>query len=296
MIVLRITVDGRSWNVQQTAPRVLLGTAAEAQVREDGVGWRPAEAVLHHLGTEILLERPHEGTQLRLRVGDGIRLGRARVTLVGLLPLAAAEGSPDAPAPVFGGYEDDLAAGGTGFDLAPPGGPPPGVDARTAPSPPPTGASTPPPRAAAPPRPASPTRGVIPAPRPPAPAFRRGDFGSELVGQIRRAPFFVLSIALHALVFFLLAVIQTHEDTGEANRHGGTLLAALHPPTEEAAMREEEEDLGGEDFETPTFPELPEPDLPDPLDLTASGQPDPDENLRLDPLPPPPPRPAPSSV
>ncbi len=313
MIVLRITVDGRSWNVEKSTPRVLIGTATDADVREDGVGWGLAEAVLHHQGTEVLLDRPNAGTQLRLRVGDGVRLGRARVTLVGLLPLPE-QAPPAAAPPLFGGYEDEAVGAGSAFDLAPPSskpsppppgsGPvqetsrpaaPPGARPSTRPSTrpsPPAHAST---GRAAPDRPVSEeppgragstSRGVVPAPRPPTPAFRNAEFGSELVAQIRRAPFLVLSVALHALVFILLAMIQSDTDQGAKDRRDGSLFASLRPPTEQERQPDDDEDPLGEEPASPAMPELPELVLPDPMSMAASGQPEDSETMRLDPLPP----------
>ncbi|MFV1958805.1 MAG: hypothetical protein ACC662_05260, partial [Planctomycetota bacterium] len=155
VIVLRLTTQGRHREVRSTKPRLLLGTAPEADVREEGVGWAPAEAVLHHRGTEVLLERPVAGTTLRLRVGDEARVGRVRVALVGLLPLPE-EALPPPPM-VFGDYdEDDVSdAKAETFDLA----------ETPAPTPPPPNKRAPPPGTAppkAPAAPAVPNRGVVP--------------------------------------------------------------------------------------------------------------------------------------
>lgn len=103
MIVLRITIDGTSQQVRSPKQVLLLGSDPTADVTLADAGWPERAARLHHRGTEVFLEAL-DGTPSRaLRLGDQAALGRARLELVGLLPLA------DAPAdmPVFGGYELD---------------------------------------------------------------------------------------------------------------------------------------------------------------------------------------------
>lgn len=113
MIVLRITARGTRREHRSEKREVALGADAASDVVLADVGWAAREAVLVHHGTDVELRRPDGRGALRLRVGDAVRLGHARVTLVGLLPLPEpTEGDLEgaaAPtgAPVFGGYEED---------------------------------------------------------------------------------------------------------------------------------------------------------------------------------------------
>ncbi len=264
-MLVRVTFRGEVREVRSTASRVVLGHGPGADVSLPEAGWAPTEAILHHAGTDVRLERPG-GEALRLRVGDEVRLGRARVSLLGLLPREAdAPAAPGAPA-LFGGYEIDQPAGAP-FHLvdelgpsrgdrptraAPPppartGGAPAGPARRgpdrvagsrpaaeasrpaspaSPPAPATTGGGSP---AAAPaPRPEPETRGRVPLPRPAAHAFGETSFGEEMVRQLRRAPYLTLSVAFHVLVVVVLALVQSHAPRPETER--GPLVARLVEP------------------------------------------------------------------
>lgn len=304
MIVLRITARGQRREYRSDKPEVVLGAGATSDVALDDVGWGDREAVLVHHGTDVELRRSDGQGDLRLRVGDAVRLGHARVALIGLLPLPGQEGGPEAPAetatdaaPVFGGYEEDMPPGqpfSLVDELAKPAPPPP----EPRPEPEPTARlpradaarrSTPPPLQAKPPplpsrnevrgKPAG--RGTPPLPRPPAPAFRQADFGEELILQLKRAPFFIVSVALHALVFFILTLLQVPPDAGADEGDRGTLYAAIQDASDLQRLGSEDDDALLDEPRLPDLPDIPTPTLPD----DEPESPDPSEDTEvLEPL------------
>jgi len=278
MILIRIQGRGRRRDVQSTKREVVLGSDAGADVVESDVGWAPREAVLVHRGTEVELRRGTGEGDLRLRLGDGVRLGHARITLVGLMPLPEEEAPPATAGaiPTFGGYEEGLPEPQR-FQLVDelarsvprPLAEPPPEPARPAPAraepqrTPPSRAPAPAPAAAATPAAPPPRRkGVPPLPRPSAPGFSEPDFGEELVRQLKRAPFFMTSLALHALVFFVLTILQVAPDAGAEHGFGGTLQADLQQPADREQVTDDEPMLPSE-HPLPLLDELPLPQLPD---------------------------------
>src|SRR5207247_6481498 len=83
----------------------VVGSGSGAAIQRDDAGWAPREAVLVHLGGEVLVVRSDGSGERRLRVGDSLRLAAAELTLVGLLPL---------PAETDGGAEPERAAAAAG--------------------------------------------------------------------------------------------------------------------------------------------------------------------------------------
>lgn len=274
MIVLRITIDGRSREIRSGKAEILLGSGAAADVRAQGGGWAKRAARLHHRGTEVFVE-PLDGTPARaLRLGDEVLLGTARVELVGLLPLAGGA-APDVP--VFGGYEVEDASSRT-FTLADEAAPVVGTtttshtfppqDHRSPPSSKPKKKAAAPPKAKQRPverdalstRPAhsstkaraaagaaagTTARTKPPTTRPSTGATQKkqaktsssaptktvpetaaeaerarvarmlrgsDDFASELYATIRKSPFYAVSIAMHFLVFVIIALIDTKDE------------------------------------------------------------------------------------
>lgn len=323
MIVLRLTAKGHRRDLQFEGARVVLGSGPTCDALETDLGWAPVEAVVVHCGTEIELRRPGGG-DLRLRVGDSVRLGHARVTLVGLLPLedvatpaGGTEASEEkrAAAVLFGGYDEEGLRRMTElrFELAddpwqesapPPQARPPTPQPLPKPDPPAKAASSPPPAspdrerspapATGPPSDASrpttaPEKDDVPLPRPPTPAFGSPAFGEELVGQLKRAPFFAVSLAVHLLVFLVLSVLQTTNEADAREGKGGTLhstLLATDPDDEE----EVGEDVDLLEIVPPPFPETPTlADLPDEQALRLESTPEGGDDLPPLPLDDPPP-------
>jgi hypothetical protein len=73
----------------------------------------------------------------------------------------------------------------------------------------------------------------------------------------------VLSVALHALVFFVLTLLQVPPDAGAREGEAGTLYAAFQEPAdrEELASRDDEELL--DEPRRPDLPDIPTPTLPE---------------------------------
>jgi hypothetical protein len=210
VFVVSVHVAGTSTEVRWSEPEAVLGSGAAAGIRVEGAGWAETEAILRHAGAEVVLARPDGSPALHLRVGDAVRLGEAEVRLIGLLPLGSTSGGAGRPA--FGGYEDEP-AGRPRFALA--SEPPPRPRREVALSlpkerfgermPPPDAAAAAPPSAA--PGPTGPAAAATAPPdgaARPKRAWRTGSFEEELVGALRRAPWFVLSGAIHAVVLFAM--------------------------------------------------------------------------------------------
>ena len=337
MIVLRIHAHGSHRDVRLEKSRLVIGSDPGADVVQTDVGWAPEEVELLHRGTEVELRRIRRDGDLRLRLGDEVRIGHARIALVGLLPLAEGgdEASADAPRPeleiegeepapdeaaadpavVFGDYEFRAPAEAEPNpfalvdELAPPSpkstpaAPPKdsGEDAPTRQAPPSRkpdeAARTPPaPRdretkspkttaaAAATAKEAakgSATKGRIPLPRPPSPAFRHQTFGEELVRTLKRAPFFLTSVGIHLVVFLVLALLQEDPDAGGRFGEDGTIHAALSNLADRERVSDDEE----EELENPVplLPEIPTPELPDDTDDRIEEKPA--DGDTLEPLP-----------
>lgn len=295
MIVLRITARNRHREHRFEQPEVVLGTDPAADVVEADVGWAGREAVLVHRGTEVEL-RPTDGRgHLKLRVGDTIRLGDAEIALVGLLPLPEPATPPEeeeaaADKPVFGGYEEgwpppqpfSLVDSLPRADTPPPKpGPKPGPTLprpdtpkpKSKPTPPRADTPNPPPSPPPEPppsrrdgKPQAPGTGTPPRPRPPVPSFGQIDFGEELVRQLHRAPFFVISVALHLLAVFILSLLQVPPDAHAEEVAHGTLLATVQ---DDADLERFDDDV--------LLPDTPLSDLPDvPLPTLPEDEPDPE--------------------
>ncbi len=107
--------------------------------------------------------------------------------------------------------------------------------------------------------------------------FPEPDFASELMAQLKRSPFFAVSLAVHLLIALILTLFDS------TNREK-PLPAG--PGAINASMMAEEEELG-EEFEEMSQDEgLPQPEAP---------MPDLDDLLEPEDKPPPPPKPAPPS-
>jgi hypothetical protein len=304
VIVLRIEIDAKAGEVRWTGAAAVLGSAEGASIRRTDAGWAPREAVLHHLGTEVLLVRADGGGEVRLRVGDGVRLGAAEVTLVGLLPLFLL--GDDA------GVEDDA-----GRDSPPPAAPtadriqpePPqvaaarapgswsgftlegDVPARSAAPPKPPAAKPPPVPGATPPAPPTPegagattavstsvttpaTAATTTSATPPAEekakpqfdAWHVQTFEGELFGALKRSPWFVLSAAIHGMLVFVLMLFSSKTPTAKPEEPlvVGTALGSPTSEAESADLLSAADAFG--DISTPEPPAMPVLPEEDPFD------------------------------
>lgn len=93
--------------------------------------------------------------------------------------------------------------------------------------------------------------------------FEDPSFGEALVTQLKRAPFFAVSIAFHVLLFLLLMLFDTSAEETQRPDGPGALMASMNAEAEEMAVDvpELKEELG--------LPQLPSelPDLPEELDI-----------------------------
>ncbi len=297
MLALRLIHDRGSIVVRLDRAEILVGTGPDAQVRIEGLPGPPRTLRVLTEGGESRLLLPGEPAR-RLARGERIALDGLRLEV---FDPAWVDG-PDAPR--FGGYDDDLAAlaPGTAFELAPagPGEPRPPSRAEA----PPAGAGPAPPAAAAPagaPPAHSPTpaaRATAPAPTPrspdasPAPApdpapkgtgaaaddapprlplapavFPDPDFATALMEGLRRSPFWLVSLALHAVILILLSIVLAPDRDRPAA--GPPALAALAPVGDEAPADQSRED--------DPLEELPKPRLmpTDPMPGETDNEPQP---------------------
>jgi hypothetical protein len=299
VIALRITIQDRHRDVRSERGEVRLGSATEqADIVETGAAWAPQEAVLVHRGTEVELRRRGEVGTERLRVGDSVRVGDAQITLVGLLPL---EGEAKDAAVVFGGYEDDWPEEQP-FQLVDDLGPKdrPASPTTTTPPPEKTGpapkdpkASEAPTKSASGPAPkteaAPKTQAASKPSKPPKPdlslqhlsTYRPPDFGEELLRQLKRAPFFAVSVAVHALVFLVLSFFETGPEEDALAGERGSLKASVREIEEpDNAAEEGTDEL--EQLASLSLPSTPPPTFPDDV---AEEPTFPDDVPELDPLP-----------
>jgi hypothetical protein len=265
VIVLRVSVGDREIQVRSAGRRVVLGSGPGADVMVSDAGWSAQEAILEHAGTEVVLERAGASRDLRLRVGDEIVLGSARVGLLGILPLGAAEAGAAAGVPVFGGYDDHLpAADGRPFRLE--GEARGGRGAGTTRASRPRGSASPPPlakpkptgkpadrtkptdaepatsAASAPAAPAA-RKGQAPRPKTPITGLHSPDFGQEILLQLKRAPFFVISLAIHAVTLLVLTIFFSERTPGALDGDRDSLRASVSPLLEQDAEEREEPDF-----------------------------------------------------
>ncbi len=283
MIVLRITVGSETHEIRTEKRELLLGSDPTADFTLADAGWGRRELALRREGSTVLIDQLDgaAGLQRRLRVGDAIAVGNARIQLAGMLPQ---EPGADA-APVFGGYDEGAPA--ATFEVKEPETrrAPRRADAPTAASTTagPTARQTPTlPRADKPQpkkRPAKQTQPTAPAAAAAATTetsehseavtrlmARQQNFGDELYQQLKRAPFFMISCAVHALIFVILMLIPTNQ--GPANDgKSHSFKAAMVSPDDDVGFEEPHESLPEmltEDSELPETPEI--PDEPSPLD------------------------------
>lgn len=271
MLALRLIHDRGSIVVRLDRAEILVGTGPDAQVRLEGLPGPPRTLRVLTEGGESRLLLPGEAAR-RLAPGERIALDGLR------LEVFDPAGGAGTDAPRFGGYDDDLAALAPGpvFELAGTGsaearlpsetgagpagaGPaPPAAAATTAASPahPLASAAAPPSRAPEPPSPdARPAPTPEPAPTgvgaaadaasaPPrlSPAvFPDPDFATALVEGLRRSPFWLVSLALHAVILILLSIVLAPDPDRPAA--GPPAMAALAPVGDEApADQSREED------------------------------------------------------
>ena len=290
MIVLRFTIGQTTREVRTPRSTVVVGTDPAADVTLAQSSLAPFAFRLVREDTVVRLEVLGEARSLTLRVGDEVAVQGVGVALVGLLPIDAQ------PPPMFGGYEDDPALPKrTTFELKEPAPSPP-VGAAPHGRAPATTASLPPTErratrkrdrrmaAAA----ATPATGGAPPPLPKkqltpeekaallAPLrLTEPDFSADLVRQLKRTPFFALSVAFHLLIFLILALLDT---TNEAVKPRGaeSLVATMNGQEDERGEREEDlevPELHEPDDKLPEFEELLVDEPPPPPDTKPPPSP-----------------------
>ena len=191
MIVLRVDAAGHSADVRWAGAEAVLGSGPSAGIQRDDAAWAPREAVLVHVGREVVVVRGDGRGETRLRVGESMRIGGALVTLTGLLD-PVRDDEPVASAPAAVGWEPTVE-----------GDPPPAavLEAPRSPSPPAPHRS---------PTPAA-TASAGVAAQAGARWGRSPTFEDEIVGALKRSPWFALSAAIHAVIFALMVVFGPSE-------------------------------------------------------------------------------------
>ncbi len=166
VIRLRLVAGGETEEIVLARDSVVIGSGPGADVRREGLGWAARHAVLTRIGDELLVADAAGHIAGSLRTGDALELGGVSLTWLGHGPTTTAAATAPAPAPTPAG--------------APASAP------LAAPSPP----------------------RVIPAGQAlrASQRWRSGTFGDELVGALRRSPWFVLSAAVHGVALLLLVM------------------------------------------------------------------------------------------
>ena len=209
MIVLRIDVRGHSADVRWAGAEAVVGSGPAAAIQRDDAGWAAREAVLVHLGTEVLLVQADGRGQSRLRVGDSARLCDATLTLIGLLPLPSDPAPDFTPVPASGSAAPEAASpleDEPAWTVVPRDDPALRIDERPAAAPSawmPTleeetavarAPSTPAPSDVAPSATASSEASGRPR------RWRSPTFEDELASMLKRSPWFLLSVAVHLIL------------------------------------------------------------------------------------------------
>ena len=289
MIVLRIEVHGHRADVRWPGAEAVVGAGETAAIQRDDAGWAPREAVLVHLGDQVLLVRADGSGQATLRVGDAVRLGHATLTLVGLASAAdgprevapaavVATPAPPEPATFLVASPpdlDDLDAVALAASVR---------EARPAVTSAVTGAVTRDVTRAA--------TGAAKSPAPVAPTPRGRSFDDELADMLRRSPWWILSAAAHALLFLLLTFLAPVAPPRERSEVHGLLTAStLHDDPLESGGPEDRLPLDAppEEIEAPILDDVPAPEVFDaPMPDLAPSEPN-DATLPtedVEPLPP----------
>jgi hypothetical protein len=266
LIVLRFTFGATTQDVRTPRDDLVVGSDPTADVTLAAPGLAPRAFRLVRDGLRVEVQPlGAEGQATTLQVGDEIRLAGVGIALVGLMPAGTGYVPPfggyeeDAPAPrTFALSEErpapSLDLPGTGANRPPASPPsraapaevagapkaPPGLPGRgparrrerhhgaLSPSlPGPTArTSEPPPAAAA-------AAALSEQERLALLARLRGEppnVVQDLYRQLKRAPFFAISLAFHLLVLFLLALIQTGAPRTPPSTHG-SLRASVDTET-----------------------------------------------------------------
>ena len=294
MIVLRIRLDGVTMDHRLERGRATLGSAGRSTIRATTAGWPPLAATLVQSGSEVRMIVPGRVGTVTLRVGDEIKLGRAEVALVGLLPdegesgagdtpdaaalasaavraapparaaaAASSSASPPAPpsTPAFGDYDTPAPKPGA-FVLAEAPAPSGAAAKQTAAS----GVARTPPTVQQPTGAKLAAAGVA---TDPFSIGARQDFGAELREQLRRAPWVMCSVAFHVLVFLIFSMFRV--EMGAVSGGGRMLETSVVPPEMTA-------DTGPEPSEDHAAPEA----LPDSPQIPDTPARDEDENAPVE--------------
>jgi len=273
VLVLRFTIGQTTQEVRTPRGSVVVGSDPTADVTLQDAGLAARAFRLVREDTEVHLEildasgvAAGEGG-LTLRVGDVVHVNGVEVALVGLLPTGSAAW------PTFGGYEDappsqrtfelsdahpapvSALASATGAAAVAAATPPPATPPPA--TPPPAGATT---RASPAMRQRPPTR--RPSPEEKAAALRPlkfpdPHFGTELVRQLKRTPFFAVSVAIHLLIFFAIFLFDT--TAAKPLRQGpGAVSASVSSTDDELGKQVPLEDDGVplDEMKLPDLPEL----------------------------------------
>ena len=274
LIVLRITLHDDTLEVSIPRTEAVLGSDPTADVTLQQAGWSATKAWARRDGAWLVIEQP-DGRATRLAPGQSLALGDAVVQWLGE-PAAASAGNAGL---LFGDYDDDpqgrprSSISASVFAIEPvraTGGEPPAKPATKTPIETATKAAAkgPPPKAPA--KPASPVPKGFPQP----------NLGTELVGALKRSPFFVGSAAIHLAVFLLLSLFW---DTSQPPEPTGLGLRSAVASTDDIqGANDEFEDLNIEEesFESLELAELIETAKPEsattpkPSDAPLTSEPD----------------------
>ncbi|MDJ0522131.1 MAG: hypothetical protein QNJ90_08670 [Planctomycetota bacterium] len=278
MIVLRFTVGQTTQEIRTPKADVVVGSAPTADITLAHAGLPGHALRLRREGDEVRLHVLGSERRITLRVGDLVDLDGLGVSLV---DLPAAETTQ---LPAFGGYEDGLDANKPGtFELAQPAPPAePAADvsrrrsrvreaAAAAVAAAAAQAAANAASAEAPP-PERPT--FRPAEQPPKPQtpeekaaklepvrFPDPNFGTELVTQLKRSPFFAMSLGVHLLILFVLFLLDTTNRDNELRDGPGAVTASMSAQREELGEEVEELEDDGVPLEAMNLPDLPELEL-----------------------------------
>lgn len=317
MIVLRLTIGTTAHDIRSESRALIVGSDPTADVTLAHPDLAPRALQITREGSEVAVELLGTDKRALLRVGDEIELAGVGVALLGLLPPGEAAGAAAAGL-AFGGYDDDLPPRADAPATAPPArtfelsdtttsgerAEPPAVDAnadaRSAAEAQAAAEAEAKAKAREAARARAQAKARAEAQRRPTPQelaasrqqvrFPAPDFGTELVEQLKKSPFYAISIGFHVFVFFILSLIYTTDD--RPLRDGaGAVKASMAAEAEELGEEVEEIEIDGLPKEPAELPDLEEPDLRDLAPPEAATPPNPsplriDDDVLEDPDPP----------
>ncbi|MFM8979309.1 MAG: hypothetical protein ACKOSS_02425, partial [Planctomycetia bacterium] len=260
MFVLRIRTAGGSQELRLAQPSTTLGSARGVDVRRTDAGWPALAGTLLVRGSRLVLRVPGPVGEVELVAGQVLHLGAAQLVCVPAPTPAPKPTSGSPPTPVA----PARAAAAATATAAAVAGAPAAAPSRTAA---PTSHATAPqaPATPAPTTEATPVSAAASAPARRAPgrkaapvsarsALHGRSFDVEVYDQLRRMPWMVASVALHALVFLAFWIVAPLEDRDVQGGMGRVQSAMVTQEEHEQATPEPEPSPVPEEQAAPAEP------------------------------------------